>query len=78
MLRVDRKFRTHGPEGERAEYHKRPAVEAAYAFLKAHSASRSKVRQVQHFALSGQRLSPLKSPSFVFCSCRVHTKHFPL
>jgi hypothetical protein len=34
VLRVDRKFRTHGPEDERAEYHKRPAVEAAYAFLK--------------------------------------------
>jgi hypothetical protein len=24
----------HGPEEERAEYHMRPAVEAAYAFLK--------------------------------------------
>ena len=34
VLRVDRKFRAHGPEEERAEYHKRPAVEAAYAFLK--------------------------------------------
>jgi transposase len=34
VLRVDRRFRTHGPEEERAEYHKRPAVEAAYAFLK--------------------------------------------
>jgi transposase len=34
VLRVDRKFRTHGPEDERAEYHKRPAVEAAYSFLK--------------------------------------------
>jgi len=34
VLRVDRKFRTHGHEDERAEYHKRPAVEAAYAFLK--------------------------------------------
>ena len=34
VLRVDRKFRTHEPEEERAEYHKRPAVEAAYAFLK--------------------------------------------
>ena len=34
VLRVDRKFRTHGPEEERAEYHKRPVVEAAYAFLK--------------------------------------------
>ena len=34
VLRVDRKFRTHGPEEERAKYHMRPAVEAAYAFLK--------------------------------------------
>ncbi len=34
VLRVDRKFRTHGPREERAEYHMRPAVEAAYAFLK--------------------------------------------
>ena len=34
VLRVDRKFRTHGPEDERAKYHMRPAVEAAYAFLK--------------------------------------------
>ena len=34
VLRVDRKFRTHGPKEERAKYHKRPVVEAAYAFLK--------------------------------------------
>jgi len=34
VLRVDRKFRTHGPEEERVKYHMRPAVEAAYAFLK--------------------------------------------
>jgi hypothetical protein len=34
VLRVDRRFRAHGPEDERAEYRKRPAVEAAYAFLK--------------------------------------------
>ena len=34
VLRVDRKFRTYGPEEERVEYRKRPAVEAAYAFLK--------------------------------------------
>jgi len=34
VLRVNRKFRTHGPEEERVEYHKRPAVEAVYAFLK--------------------------------------------
>jgi hypothetical protein len=29
VLRVNRKFRTHGPEEERAKYHMRPAVEAA-------------------------------------------------
>ena len=34
VLRVDRKFRTRGPEEERVKYHMRPAVEAAYAFLK--------------------------------------------
>ena len=34
VLRVDRKFRTHGPEEERMKYHMRPSVEAAYAFLK--------------------------------------------
>lgn len=34
VLRVDRKFRTHGPEEARVNYHMRPAVEAAYAFLK--------------------------------------------
>jgi hypothetical protein len=34
VLRVDRKFRTHGPEEERVKYHMRPAVEAVYAFLK--------------------------------------------
>ena len=34
VLRVDRKFRAHGPEEERARYRKRPAVEAAYSFLK--------------------------------------------
>ena len=34
VLRVDRKFRTHGPEEERVKYLMRSAVEAAYAFLK--------------------------------------------
>jgi hypothetical protein len=34
VLRVDRYFRVHGSEEERAEYHKRLAVEAAYVFLK--------------------------------------------
>ncbi len=34
VLRVDRRFRTHGPEGEVREYRKRPAVEASFAFMK--------------------------------------------
>ena len=34
VLRVDRRFRTHGPEGEAREYRKRPAVEASFAFMK--------------------------------------------
>ena len=34
VLRVDRRFRTHGPEEERAEYHKRPMAESAFSFLK--------------------------------------------
>ena len=42
VLRVDRKFRTHGPEEERAEYHKHPAVEAAYAFLKTQYGARAR------------------------------------
>ena len=34
VLRVDRRFRTHGPEELVAEYHKRPMVESAFSFLK--------------------------------------------
>jgi IS5 family transposase len=34
VLRVDRRFRTHGPEGEAREYRRRPAVEASFAFMK--------------------------------------------
>jgi len=34
VLRVDRKFRTYGPEEQRLKYHKQPSVESAYAFLK--------------------------------------------
>ena len=52
VLRVDRKFRTHGPEEERAEYHKRPAVEAAYAFLKTQYGMRvNKVRRLGSVAV---------------------------
>jgi len=52
VLRVDRKFRTHGPEEERAEYHKRPAVEAAYAFLKTqYGMAVNKVRGLRNVAV---------------------------
>jgi len=52
VLRVDRKFRTHGPEDERAEYHKRPAVEAAYAFLKTQYGMKvNKVRRLGRVAV---------------------------
>lgn len=34
LLRVDKKFRIHGPEGEKRKYHKRSAVEAVYSLLK--------------------------------------------
>jgi IS5 family transposase len=33
-LRVDRRFRTHGPAGLVVEYHKRPMVESVFSFLK--------------------------------------------
>jgi transposase len=34
ILRVDKKFRTHGPEEKKKEYHKRPPIEAVNSFLK--------------------------------------------
>jgi hypothetical protein len=34
ILRVDEKFRTYGPEDQKKEYHKRPAIEAVNSFLK--------------------------------------------
>jgi hypothetical protein len=34
ILRVDKKYRTYGPEEQRSEYHKRPHIEAVYSFLK--------------------------------------------
>ena len=52
VLRVDRKFRTHGPEEERVEYRKRSAVEAAYAFLKTqYSMAVNKVRGLKKVAV---------------------------
>ena len=34
LLRVNKKFRTYGPEDQKEEYHKRPHIEAVYNFLK--------------------------------------------
>lgn len=34
LLRVDKKFRTYGPPDQKRKYHKRPAIEAVYSFLK--------------------------------------------
>ena len=32
VLRVDKKFRTYGPEDQREEHHKRPPIEAVNSF----------------------------------------------
>jgi hypothetical protein len=32
VLRVDKKFRTYGPEDQKNEYHKRPPIEAVNSF----------------------------------------------
>ena len=34
VLRVDRRFRTHGPAEDRVRYYKRPMVESVFSFLK--------------------------------------------
>jgi transposase len=55
VLRVDKKFRTYGPEDQRVEYHKRPPIEAVNSFLKTqYSMATNKVRglkQVASYAL---------------------------
>jgi transposase len=49
LLRVDKKFRTHGPEDQRKEYHKRPHIEAVYSFLKTQwSLAVNKVRGIRN------------------------------
>jgi hypothetical protein len=51
LLRVDKKFRTHGPEEQRREYHKRPHIEAVYSFLKTqYSLAINKVRGIKNVA----------------------------
>ena len=51
LLRVDKKFRTYGPEDQRREYHKRPRIEAVYSFLKKqYSLAANKVRSLGNVA----------------------------
>jgi transposase len=51
ILRVDKKFRTYGPDDQKNEYHKRPRIEAVYSFLKTqYSLATNKVRSVRNVA----------------------------
>jgi len=51
LLRVDKKFRTYGPEDQKREYHKRPRIEAVYSFLKTqYSMTINKVRGLGNVA----------------------------
>jgi transposase len=51
LLRVDKKFRTYGPEDQKREYHKRPHIEAVYSFLKTQwSLAINKVRGIRNVA----------------------------
>jgi hypothetical protein len=51
ILRVDKKFRTYGPDELKKEYHKRPSVEAVYSFLKTqYSMATNKVRGLTNVA----------------------------
>jgi transposase len=51
LLRVDKKFRTYGPEDQKNEYHKRPHIEAVYSFLKTqYSLAINKVRGLRNVA----------------------------
>jgi transposase len=52
ILRVDKKFRTYGPEDQKRKYHKRPAVEAVFSFLKTqYSLAVNKVRELKNVAV---------------------------
>jgi transposase len=51
LLRVDKKFRTYGPDDLKKEYHKRPRIEAVYSFLKTqYSLAANKVRGLRNVA----------------------------
>ena len=50
-MRVDKKFRTYGPNELRRMYHKRASVEAVYSFLKTqYSMATNKVRGLTNVA----------------------------
>jgi len=52
VLRVDKKFRSFGPEEDRMEYHKRPLIEAVNSFLKTQwSMATNKVRGLGQIAV---------------------------
>jgi len=52
LLRVDNKFRTHGPEDQKRKYHKRSAVETVLSFLKTqYSLAINKVRGLKNVAV---------------------------
>ena len=51
LLRVDKKFRTYGPEDRKKEYHERPHIEAVNSFLKTqYSMALNKVRGLKSVA----------------------------
>jgi len=51
LLRVDKKFRTYGPDDQKMEYHKRPHIEAVYSYLKTqYSLTMNKVRGLGNVA----------------------------
>jgi hypothetical protein len=51
LLRVDKKFRTYGPEDQKNEYHKRPRIEAVNSFLKTqYNMASNKVRGLGNVA----------------------------
>jgi len=51
LLRVDKKFRTYGPEELKRKYHKRPSIEAVNSFLKTqYSMAMNKVRGLKNVA----------------------------
>jgi hypothetical protein len=51
LLRVDKKFRTYGPEDQKIMYHKRPHIEAVNSFLKTqYTMASNKVRSLGNVA----------------------------